>query len=301
MGVALIRRLVTLGPAAIRVLSRSAAGHTDLTRVIHGTKVPLELVAGDVADPSTVHDVMTGANVVFHLAAIKGVDVCEAHPYEAIKTNLVGSKILVDAATESGSVSHFVAVSSDKAVNPVDVYGTTKWLMERMVCDARSAHGPRFSVVRCGNFWGSSASVLSFWQRTIREGGAIRVTDPRMTRFVTLAPDGADLILSAAGRGLRGEILVRPMPVYVLGDLAAAFSERYGAKVLVVGPRVGEKLHDDLISEAEAPFTRREGDEFIITPGRAQQGAAPLSSEDGVRLTKEQIMRLLDMEGVSAA
>ena len=299
VGRALIQRLAGLGPARVRILSQSQTGGSELLERLRGTGLPVEILTGDVADPYVVRRAVDGANVIFHLAAMKYVDRCESQPYQAVKTNVIGSKVLADAASQERAVTHFIAISSDKAVDPVGVYGMTKWLMERLVCEMQSTDGPAYSVVRCGNIWGSTASVETIWLRSIREGRELLVTDPQMTRFVMRSGAVVDLLLAAAGRGLRGEILVPPMAVYVLGDLAAAFAERHGTTVRVVGPRPGEKLHDDLISASEARFTRREGDEFIITPGRDQAGSGPVRSLDAVPLSREQLAVLLDAEDVA--
>ncbi len=301
LGRALVRRLVALRPRKIRIVSQSEARRSQFQQMLRGADVPLAFVTGDIADPFVVRRAMDGAQVVFHLAAMKHVDFCEGQPYQAVKTNVLGSKTLLDAALREPRLECFIAVSSDKAANPVGVYGMTKALMERMICEAQAESGGRFAVVRCGNFWGSTASVVPIWLRNVREGRELHVTDPRMTRFVILSQEGVDLLLYAAQRGSRGEIVARAMPVYELGDLAAVFSERYGVAARVVGTRPGEKLHEDLISAMEAPFTRRDGDEFVITPGRPQDGTKPFSSADALRLTKEQLVHLLSAEEVAAA
>lgn len=294
LGHALVRRLIALEPSEVRILSQSETGRTRVQELFRSASVPLRFVSGDIADPFIVRQAVDGANVVFHLAAMKHVEFCEQQPYQAIKTNIVGSKNLVDAAVHEPALERFVGVSTDKASNPVGVYGMTKRLMERMVCDAQAHSGAVFTVVRCGNFWGSTASVVPVWLRNVHGGRDLEVTDSAMTRFVMLSAEGVQLILDATIANGPGEVHALAMPVYLLGDLAEVFRERFGVNIRIVGMRPGEKLHEDLIAMTEAPFTRREGDRFVISPGHLQAvPAGPFSSADALRLSHAQLEQLV--------
>lgn len=292
LGRRLVRRLVGLGVERVRVLSLSEARRGQLQAELRGTGAPVEFMTGDIADEFVVRRALDGVQIVLHLAAMKQVVYCETQPYEAVKTNVIGSKVLIDGALRQPALERFLAVSSDKSANPYGVYGMTKALMERMVCEAQTGSGPLFGAVRCGNFWGGDGSVVPIWLRQVKESRALEVTDPAMTRFVLQVDEGVDLVLHAAGRGLRGEILAKRMPAYVLGDLAAVFRDRFGIAIREVGARPYEKLHEDLVSAVESPFARLEGDAFVLTPSRLQEGAGPFSSRDATPLSR---MRLSEM------
>lgn len=285
-----------MGPARIRVLSLSETRRAELQNELRASDAPVEFMTGDIADAFAVRRALDGVQVVLHLAAMKHVVFCEAQPYEAVKTNVIGSKILIDGALREPALERFLAVSSDKSANPYGVYGMTKALMERMVCEAQTGSGPLFGAVRCGNFWGGEGSVVPIWLQCVKEGRPLDLTDPAMTRFVLRAGDGVDLVLHALARGLRGEILAKPMSTYVLGDLAAVFCERFGVTVREVGARPYEKLHEDLVSAVESPFARSEGDAFVLTPSRLQGGAGPFSSRDATPLSRARIAEMLATE-----
>lgn len=293
LGSAVVRRVIASRARMVRVLSVSEARRADLASALRGLPVPIEFVTGDIADPFVVRRAVDGVQVILHLAAMKHVVLAEAQPYEAVKTNVIGTKVLLEAALTEPRLERFIAVSSDKSANPYGVYGMTKALMERIVCEAQTSRGPLFGAVRCGNFWGGAGSVVPIWLRSVREGRPLEVTDPTMTRFVLLSDEAVDLVLDAAARDLRGEILARRMNAYVLGDLAAVFQERFGVEIREVGPRPYEKQHEDLISAVESPFARLEDDDFVLTPSRLQAGAGPFSSRDAVPLSRKRLGELL--------
>lgn len=296
LGRRLVLRLVREGAASVRVLSLSEARRGQLQADLSGSQVPVEFMTGDIADEFAVRRALDGVQLVLHLAAMKQVVYCEAQPYEAVKTNVIGSKILIDGAMRESALERFIAVSSDKSANPYGVYGMTKALMERMVCEAQTGSGPLFGAVRCGNFWGGDGSVVPIWRRQVKEGRAVELTDPAMTRFVLQPEEGVDLVLHALARGLRGEILAKRMSAYVLGDLAEVFRDQFGATVREVGPRPYEKLHEDLVSAVESPFARDEKDAFVITPSRLQDGAGPFSSHDATPLPRQRLADMLAEE-----
>ena len=296
LGSAVLRRLIVSEVRSVRVLSVSEARRAQLASALQDTPVPIDFVTGDIADPFVVRRAIDGAQIVVHLAAMKHVVLAEKQPYEAVKTNVIGTKVLLEAALAEPQLERFIAVSSDKSANPYGVYGMTKALMERIVCEAQTSRGPLFGAVRCGNFWGGAGSVVPIWLKNVHEGRPIEVTDPTMTRFVLLLHEAVELVLDATARGLRGEILARRMHSYVLGDLAAVFHDRFGVEIREVGPRPYEKQHEDLISAVEAPFARLDGDDFVLTPSRMQVGAGPFSSKDAVPLTRQRLAELLAEE-----
>jgi UDP-N-acetylglucosamine 4,6-dehydratase/5-epimerase len=186
----------------------------------------------------------------------------------------------------------FVAASSDKASNPAGVYGLTKALMERQVCTVES--DADFGAVRLGSIWAASGSVVALWSRS--DSRVIEVTEPSMTRFFLPLNDAVDLLIAGAQRKLHGQVFAHRMRAYVLGDLAAAFRRQYGFSVRIVGPRDGEKLHEDLIAPSEAPYAVWHHDELLISPGRRQLGAASFSSADAQKLSTVDLERLVEQQ-----
>lgn len=292
LGTSLVQRLLDYDISEVRVFTRnpsppSWSAATSLRR-------RPRFIGGELSDERALREAVRGAHVVFHLAAIKSVELCEISPAEAINTNVHGSGALIQAALGEAKLERFIAISSDKASRPTTVYGLTKALMERMVAEANGLNTTDFGVVRCGSLWGSTGSVLARWQEAARAGADISITDPEMTRFIMLRPEAVDLILEAASRNMDGSILCRAMPAYVLGDLAALISEMHGLKQRVTGSRLGEKRHEDLVSGGEAPFTERTGEFFTITPGRRGSGVDVFSSASARRFTRPELEALLD-------
>jgi UDP-N-acetylglucosamine 4,6-dehydratase len=290
LGSWLVRRLLAYDVAEIRVLTRNA----------NAPQWPFEsrgrqpqLILGDVSDERVLGEAVRGAQVIFHLAALKSVEMCEKNPTEAIKANVHATGMLIQAALAEPRIERFIAVSSDKACTPTSVYGMTKALMERIVAQADGLSGADFGSVRCGSLWGSTGSVVARWEDAARSGSDLLVTDPEMTRFVMLRREAIDLIVEAASREMGGSILCRVMPAYVLGDLAAVMSEVHRLKQRVIGRGTGEKLHEDLVSGGEAPFAERHGDFVSVTLGRRSAGAGPYDSGNARHLTRPELRTLL--------
>jgi FlaA1/EpsC-like NDP-sugar epimerase len=254
---------------------------------------------GALNDPPIVREAIRGVHVVFHLAAMKSIELCEANPMEAVDTNVHGTSAVIEAALSDPALERFVAISSSQASTPTSVYGLTKALVERIVANANGRSGADFGTVRCGNLWGSPGSVLDRWQEAARTGSELLVTDPQMTRFIMLRTEAVDLILEAASRRMAGGILCRLMPAYALADLAAEIAKSHGLKQHVTGARLGEKLHENLVSGAEAPFTDRDREFFTITPGRRSSGTEPFDSAKARRVTRAELRQLLTSESAS--
>jgi len=289
LGAALVQRLLTHDVSEVRVLTRNAN-----TRSSANTLGPqAQLIVGALNDQSSLRGAVRGVQVVVHLAAMKSVALCETNPTEAINTNVLGTGALIQAALGEPGLERFLAISSDKASRPTSVYGLTKALLERMVAEAAGRGSADFGTVRCGSLWGSPGSVLDRWREAGRTRSDLLITDPEMTRFVMHRSEAVDLILEAASRNLGGAILCRVMPAYVLADLAAAMAEILGLEQRVTGGRAGENRHEDLVSETEAPFTKRSGEFFTVTPGRRSSGTVPFSSMNAPRLSRAELKELL--------
>lgn len=221
---------------------------------------------GDVRDRDELSRRMRGMDVVFHAAALKHVVLCERSPDQALQTNIVGVQNVIAAATENG-VETVIFTSSDKAVNPTNVMGTSKLMGERLMTAANSnkrrGEGPIFASTRFGNVLGSSGSVIPIFHNQIAQGGPVTLTDPGMSRFVMSIQDSVRLVLDSAGLARGGEVFITKMPVVRIRDMASAMihelAPRYGfepeaIETTVIGTKPGEKLYEELMSDEE---TRR--------------------------------------------
>ncbi|MGB9680873.1 MAG: polysaccharide biosynthesis protein, partial [Minisyncoccia bacterium] len=225
---------------------------------------------------------------VIHCAAMKRIEVCETNPTEAVKTNILGTENVVMAARERG-IKKLISISSDKGVEPVNVYGMTKAIQEKIVI----ANG--YNCVRYGNVFGSRGSVIPLFLEQVKNKQPITVTDPEMTRFILTINEAIKLILFALDSPMEGKIFVKKSPAARLGDIADVFKERYGVSIKIIGKTVGEKLHEMLISTEETTRTKDLGEYFMICPTNLglDYGVA-YTSDKTSRLTKEQISELLD-------
>lgn len=257
------------GPRRLVVFSRDEHKQHEMRREFDDQR--LAFVVGDVRDPRAVREAAAGAALVVHAAALKQVPVGEAHPLEALQTNALGASSVVEAAL-AHRVGRVIALSSDKAVHPVNVYGATKLLAERIVLQAATRadnRGTRFACVRYGNVLGSRGSVVPELRRQ-RAAGSVEVTDPETTRFWWTLDDAAGFVARCAGLMKGGEIFVPRMKAARLTDLVKAVVP--GTRVKVTGRRAGDKVHELLVSRDEAPFTAERDGMFVITPWRAPSG-----------------------------
>lgn len=220
---------------------------------------------GDVRDPERLHRAFDGVDVVIHAAAMKHVEACEYNPFEAVKTNIHGAQNVIEAAIDRG-VEKVIALSTDKAASPVNLYGATKLASDKLFVAANSYVGDKptkFSVVRYGNVVGSRGSVVPFFQK-IKETGRLPVTDPRMTRFWITLEQGVQFVLDSLIRMHGGEIFVPKIPSMNIMDLAKAIGPE--CEIDIVGIRPGEKLHEAMIMEDDARHTREFDSYYVIQP-----------------------------------
>jgi UDP-N-acetylglucosamine 4,6-dehydratase len=220
---------------------------------------------GDVRDKERLLRAFEGVDIVVHAAALKHVGVCEYNPFEAIKTNILGAQNIIDAAIDRG-LEKVIALSTDKAANPVNLYGATKLASDKLFVAANSYCGSkktRFAVVRYGNVVGSRGSVVPFFKR-IKETGVIPITDERMTRFWITLDQGVQFVIDNLGRMRGGEIFVPKIPSMKVTDLATALAP--DCKVEIIGIRPGEKLHETMITEDDARRTLDYGSYYVIQP-----------------------------------
>jgi UDP-N-acetylglucosamine 4,6-dehydratase len=238
---------------------------------------------GDVRDADRLRRAMDGVDYVVHAAALKQVDTAEYNPFEYVKTNIVGSQNVIDAAIDTG-VKRVVALSTDKASSPINLYGATKLCADKLFVAGNhyAAHREtRFAVVRYGNVVGSRGSVVPFFQRLAAEGATVLpVTDERMTRFWITLPQAVQFVLDSFDRMQGGELYVPRIPSMRITDLAMAILPE--AETKVIGIRPGEKLHEEMISAEDAHRTLRFPDHYVVQPVIAEWGGTPLTGGDAV-------------------
>ncbi|RRJ67258.1 NAD-dependent epimerase/dehydratase family protein [Paenibacillus oralis] len=250
-GEELVRQLLPLEPKEIRVFSRNESLQVKMKQAFGNAR--LQFVIGDICDRRELFKACAGVDYVFHLAALKHVPICEDQPDSALKTNVMGTQNVIDAAIES-NVQKVLYVSTDKASNPSNTYGMTKALAEKLVLHADSRSNTRFACLRSGNVLGSAGSVVPLFLQQIEAGQDLSVTDPRMTRFFLTLKDAVRTLLSAMVICRGGEIFVTKMPSCKITDIAQVLIEHSGKthlKQKVIGIRPGERLHETLISEWE--------------------------------------------------
>ena len=266
LGRALTKKLLTEEVSTIRILSRDEGKQLDMSSTISDNRI--RYIIGDVRDRERVIYAMEDIDVVFHVSALKHVPVAEYYPLEAVKTNVLGSQNIIDACLVN-KVEVALAVSSDKAVSPLNTYGATKLLMERIFTAANYYKGNRetiFTSVRYGNVLGSRGSVVPQFFKSIQHSSAITITDPRMTRFNITLTQALNFILNSLKSSRGGEVFVPKLEAYKLGDLAEVIVDMSGkdVKINYSSIRTGEKLHESMINEHESPYTVELNGEYVI-------------------------------------
>jgi UDP-N-acetylglucosamine 4,6-dehydratase len=256
-------------PKKLIIFSRDESKQHDMQA--EGLKHPgLQYVLGDVRDAHSLERAFTGVTVVVHAAALKQVPACESNPFEAIQTNIIGSKNVIDAAINR-SVRLVIALSTDKAVHPINLYGATKLCAEKMLIQANAqpeTQVTHFSCVRPGNFLGSRSSVIPLFVEQ-RKRGKVTITDARMTRFWITVERAAHFVIKCLERMQGGEIFVPKMPSMKLLDMAQAVAP--SCHIESLGIRPGEKLHEELLSEDEARYSRESDEMFVIRPTHGER------------------------------
>jgi UDP-N-acetylglucosamine 4,6-dehydratase len=253
-GQTVLKRFLDTGVREIRIFSRDEKKQEDLRIALNNPK--LRFYIGDVRDEASIRQAMKGVDYVFHAAALKQVPSCEFYPMEALRTNVIGTENVLNAATDAG-VERVVVLSTDKAVYPINAMGISKAMAEKvMVAKARlqPAGETVFCATRYGNVMASRGSVIPLFVSQLKEGRALTVTDPNMTRFLMSLEDSLDLVLYAFTHGQQGDIFVQKAPAATVGDLAQALKELFGRsdqETRVIGTRHGEKLYESLISREE--------------------------------------------------
>jgi UDP-glucose 4-epimerase len=266
-GNAVLRRFLDSGLREIRILSRDEKKQDDMRKKYNSPK--LKFYIGDVRDPQSVMNAVRGVDHIYHAAALKQVPSCEFHPLEAVKTNVLGTENVLEAAIQCG-VKRVVVLSTDKAVYPINAMGISKAMMEKVaVAKSRSSTRTVINVTRYGNVMASRGSVIPLFIEQIRAGKPITITDPSMTRFMMTLDDAVDLVLYAFEHGQPGEIFVQKAPAATIDVLAKALTALVGKpehEVCVIGTRHGEKLFEALLSREEMVAAEDLGGYYRVPP-----------------------------------
>lgn len=261
----LIRQLLEKEPKEIRIFSRGELAQVKMSRNFNNSI--LRFIIGDVRDYSALLSATQNVDYVFHLAALKHVNVCEEQPMEAIKTNIAGTQNLISVCIQN-KVKKVIDVSTDKAVEALNLYGMSKAVAERLIVQANQlSNDTKFVCIRAGNVLGSNGSVVPFFINQIQTAHKITITDKRMTRFFLTIPDAIHLLFEAAEHSYGGEVFVTKMPSYYINDIANVLRDYYATgnvPIIETGIRPGEKLHEVLITESEASHTFQYGTNYYV-------------------------------------
>ena len=251
-GNAVLRRFLNSDISEIRIFSRDEKKQDDMRKRYNSAK--LKFYLGDVRDENSIRTAMRGVDFVFHAAALKQVPSCEFYPLQAVKTNVMGTENVLEAAISMG-VKRVICLSTDKAVYPINAMGISKAMMEKVaVAKSRESSSTVICVTRYGNVMASRGSVIPLFVDQIRSGKQLSITDPSMTRFMMTLDDAVDLVLYAFMNGTPGDIFVQKAPAATIETLTTALTELLGATghpVHVIGTRHGEKLYEALLSREE--------------------------------------------------
>lgn len=268
-GNAVLKRFLNTDIEEIRIFSRDEKKQDDMRKRYVSSK--LKFYIGDVRDYQSILNAMPGVDFIFHAAALKQVPSCEFHPMEAVKTNVLGTENVLEAAIQSG-VKRVVCLSTDKAVYPINAMGISKAMMEKvMVAKSRNADDRKTVIcgTRYGNVMASRGSVIPLFIEQIREGEPLTLTDPNMTRFMMTLADAVDLVLYAFEHGQNGDLFVQKAPAATVETLATALTrllDRPEHPIHVIGTRHGEKLYEALLSREEMACAEDRGQYFRVPP-----------------------------------
>jgi len=308
-GNTVLKRFLSTDVSEIRIFSRDEKKQEDMRIALNNNK--LKFYIGDVRDYDSVHQAMRGVDYVFHAAALKQVPSCEFYPMEAVRTNVIGTENVLNAATANG-VKRVVVLSTDKAVYPINAMGISKAMAEKLVV-AKSRMQRESETVFCstryGNVMASRGSVIPLFVSQLKEGKPLTVTDPNMTRFLMSLEASVDLVLYAYEHGRQGDIFVQKAPASTVADLAQALKELFksDSAVRIIGTRHGEKLYESLISREEMAHAQDLGGYYRIPADNRDlnyakyfsEGEEEISHQDDYtshnthRLSVEQVKQLL--------
>ncbi|MCD6217582.1 polysaccharide biosynthesis protein [bacterium] len=303
IGREIVRQLLQWDPEVIRIFSRNENNQfTEYQKLGHHKNI--RFLIGDVRDKDRLKRACEDIDYIFHTAALKHVPFCEYNPFEAVKTNVVGTQNLIEVALECG-VGKVIAINTDKSVSPINTMGATKLLAEKLIIAAQAYKGTRktsFCSVRFGNVIGSDGSVLQTFIDQAQMGGPVTVTDPVMCRFIMTIPDAVALVLGASTLSRGGEVFILKMPALKIVDLAEVIIDEIAptdnVRITFSGSRPGEKLHEELMTREESPYAIEREGMYIIRPlmaGKKSVGSTRkvYSTESTPLMSKPEIRRYL--------
>ena len=273
IGSEITKKVLEYNPSVVRVLDNNETALFELEEELNSDK--LRVFYGDVRDKDRLKRAFDNVDIIFHAGALKHVPLCEFNPFDAIKTNIIGTQNVLDVALDR-DVKKVIFVSTDKAVNPINVMGATKLLAERLTISANHYTGDKdtlFSCVRFGNVLNSRGSVIPVFKNQIKNGGPVKITDKEMTRFIMGIPEAVELILKAGQKANGGEIFILKMPATNITDLAEVMIENLASiynhkpediEIEIIGKRVGEKMYEELMTAEESLYAIDDGELFIL-------------------------------------
>ena len=298
LGQALTARLLDMKVDTIRIFSRNEEKQIKMENKFNDKR--LRFLLGDINDVERLQRALENIDIVFHTAALKHVPKIEYNPFEAIKTNVIGSQNVINACLHE-NVEKAIAIGTDKAVSPLNTYGATKLLMEKLFVTANNFVDPKkyrtkFISVRYGNVFGSSGSVIPLFLEQIKKMRKITITDPKMTRFSITMEQALDFILNATQSGKGSEIFVPDIKSYSILTVRDALSEIFtSVDQEIVGIRPGEKLHEELINKEEIRYTWKYNNMYMIT-----NPLYPLFNVDSIEKSYAGIKKVQNLEGHSS-
>jgi UDP-N-acetylglucosamine 4,6-dehydratase/5-epimerase len=306
-GNAVLERFLNTEISEIRIFSRDEKKQDDMRKHYNNSK--LKFYIGDVRDYQSIKNTVRDVDYIFHAAALKQVPSCEFHPIEAVKTNILGTENLLEAAISCG-VKRVVCLSTDKAVYPINAMGISKAMMEKVaLAKSRLSLNTTICVTRYGNVMASRGSVIPLFVDQMLSGKSITVTDPNMTRFMMSLDDAVDLVLYAFNNGKSGEIFVQKSPAATIETLANALSRiitKGKCKLNIIGTRHGEKLYETLLSREEMSSAKDLGDYFCVKPDNrdlnynkyVEQGLVKLSSVQDYNSHNATLLNVSEMQSL---
>ena len=304
IGLNIVRELLNYSPKAIRILSNDEHSIVEAKRKLGSNKRCIFFV-GDIRDKDRLNLALRGVDIVFHAAAMKHVDVCEENPFDAIRTNVVGTSNILEASLLE-NISKFILISTDKAVNPVSTLGASKLLAEKLTINAGKYRGTGktiFSIVRFGNVLGSSGSVFEIFQRKLESNEDIFVTDPNMSRFVMSIKNSVDMILRVTSICKDGEIFILKMPSVKIETLAKEMIEfvknssqnKYSGTMKIGRIKTGEKINESLITDNEIEFCHEVDGMYKITKEKNRKKISPnyFNSDSAKRIERKLLVNMI--------
>ena len=307
IGLGLIKQLIKCKPKHIRIFSNDENSIVEIKELIGENKM-FQFMVGDVRDKDRLRLAIRNVDIVFHAAAMKHIDICEQNPFDAVKTNVVGTSNILEVAIIE-NVSKFIFISTDKATNPTSTLGGSKLLAERLTSDASSYVGTgktKFAIVRFGNVIGSRGSVFQIFQKQIVNGKPLTITDARMTRFIMSISEAAQMILKVTHKAKDGEIFILKMPSVRIEDLAVGmlkvFKKRFvkssiSSKIKISKSRERERFHEFLVTNEEIPYCYDIEDMYKITRTENKNrkiNVKEFSSESATRINEKRLHKIIN-------